>query len=228
MSFGWIFEHSHLYVVMFLSSHSCISSSDDPCRHTVCRNGAECRLDPASRHATCVCPKRCPVTGNSARLCGSDSVTYNNECEMRRTACLHQTVISVRHMGSCGEFLARIWAARWLSLRNALWRSDNTRILVDYDNQWTRLDYRLKRNRSLFFASAWRHGWQENSIPSLKFRNLLTLWSSICLHPVTSLINSGQSRWTKVQAASKLSRPCDQGMPSFDNVFFDMDGIHDN
>ena len=39
------------------------------------------------------------------KVCGSDGVTYMNECELRIASCRHQKIISVESRGACGKNL---------------------------------------------------------------------------------------------------------------------------
>ena len=34
-------------------------------------------------------------------VCGSDSKTYSNGCELRRTACVNEVNLSIKHAGTC-------------------------------------------------------------------------------------------------------------------------------
>ncbi len=37
-------------------------------------------------------------------VCGSDSVTYDNECELRRQSCLNKRPVTVSFVGECSEY----------------------------------------------------------------------------------------------------------------------------
>ena len=37
-------------------------------------------------------------------VCGSDGITYDNECKLRRESCLSNQLISVLHIGKCGIY----------------------------------------------------------------------------------------------------------------------------
>uniref|UniRef100_T1KV29 Kazal-like domain-containing protein n=1 Tax=Tetranychus urticae TaxID=32264 RepID=T1KV29_TETUR len=47
----------------------------------------------------CVCPQVCLRL--DAPICGSNGVTYDNECELRVRSCLAQTDITIAHLGPC-------------------------------------------------------------------------------------------------------------------------------
>ena len=54
-----------------------------------------------SGRAVCICPPECePVL---RLVCGNDSITYDNECELRRRACLDKNYVVVAKQGACGE-----------------------------------------------------------------------------------------------------------------------------
>ncbi|CAL1545990.1 unnamed protein product, partial [Lymnaea stagnalis] len=73
---------------------------DNPCMQIQCGPEEECSVD-RSGQAVCVCPPPCePVL---RRVCGNDSTTYDNECELRRTSCLEKVYVVVKHPGPCGE-----------------------------------------------------------------------------------------------------------------------------
>ncbi|XP_078805816.1 agrin isoform X18 [Oryzias latipes] len=73
----------------------------DGCRGMLCGFGAVCERDPADpAKADCVCKKGdCPSL--VAPVCGSDSSTYSNECEMERAQCKAQRRIKVLRRGPC-------------------------------------------------------------------------------------------------------------------------------
>uniref|UniRef100_A0A8C7Y7Y2 Agrin n=1 Tax=Oryzias sinensis TaxID=183150 RepID=A0A8C7Y7Y2_9TELE len=73
----------------------------DGCRGMLCGFGAVCERDPADpAKADCVCKKGdCPSL--VAPVCGSDSSTYSNECEMERAQCKAQRRIKVLRKGPC-------------------------------------------------------------------------------------------------------------------------------
>ena len=49
----------------------------------------------------CVCPQVCLRLDKP--ICGSNGVTYDNECELRVRSCLAQTEITIAHLGPCGD-----------------------------------------------------------------------------------------------------------------------------
>ncbi|CAB0033766.1 unnamed protein product [Trichogramma brassicae] len=70
----------------------------EPCEKTFCAWGMTCVVSDAGQ-AMCQCQKTCP----EARLpvCGEDGVTYDNQCQLRRTSCLKRKEMRVKHQGPC-------------------------------------------------------------------------------------------------------------------------------
>uniref|UniRef100_A0A3B3C987 Agrin n=1 Tax=Oryzias melastigma TaxID=30732 RepID=A0A3B3C987_ORYME len=71
------------------------------CRGMLCGFGAVCERDPADpAKANCVCKRgECPSL--VAPVCGSDSSTYTNECELEKAQCQAQRRIKVLRKGPC-------------------------------------------------------------------------------------------------------------------------------
>ncbi|XP_054715534.1 agrin-like [Uloborus diversus] len=67
----------------------------DLCINVHCKYGARCE------DGRCVCPTDCPE--NYEPVCSSDSTTYQNECEMRRAACMQTQEIGVLFYGECED-----------------------------------------------------------------------------------------------------------------------------
>ncbi|XP_041654651.1 agrin isoform X4 [Cheilinus undulatus] len=73
----------------------------DGCRGMLCGFGAVCERDPADpTKAECVC-KRVECPSLVAPVCGSDSSTYTNECELEKAQCNTQRRIKVLRKGPC-------------------------------------------------------------------------------------------------------------------------------
>ncbi|XP_069039939.1 agrin isoform X5 [Lepisosteus oculatus] len=74
----------------------------DGCRGMLCGFGAVCERDPADpSKGECVCKKTCPPV--VAPVCGSDSSTYSNECELEKAQCATQRRLKVVRKGSCAK-----------------------------------------------------------------------------------------------------------------------------
>ncbi|KAK2824623.1 hypothetical protein Q5P01_021798 [Channa striata] len=79
----------------------CLWSEDQSvCSRTFCGAGRQCvstdRGEPA-----CRCSQQCGVSEHW--VCGSNSKSYRNHCELHRDACITQTKIHVQHRGHCLE-----------------------------------------------------------------------------------------------------------------------------
>ena len=81
-------------------SLDCVPVGVNPCSDLVCGPGEHCNVDPASFTAHCSCPSICPQLLRP--VCGSDGLTYDSDCHLRRSACLERLNVTVRHHGSCG------------------------------------------------------------------------------------------------------------------------------
>uniref|UniRef100_A0A8C1I0U8 Agrin n=1 Tax=Cyprinus carpio carpio TaxID=630221 RepID=A0A8C1I0U8_CYPCA len=73
----------------------------DGCRGKLCGFGAVCERDPTDpSKGECVC-KKIVCTSVVAPVCGSDSSTYSNECELEKAQCNTQRRIKVMLKGPC-------------------------------------------------------------------------------------------------------------------------------
>uniref|UniRef100_I3LGD9 Agrin n=1 Tax=Sus scrofa TaxID=9823 RepID=I3LGD9_PIG len=100
-------------------------SAPKTCAEMPCEFGASCVEEAGSAH--CVCPTPTCLGANATKVCGSDGVTYGNECQLRTIACRQGLDISVQSLGPCQEGIASgprptsaSVAASWLDLSKAL------------------------------------------------------------------------------------------------------------
>ncbi|XP_034733623.1 agrin isoform X4 [Etheostoma cragini] len=92
---------AHKYIVADKPPHFTPAQPPDGCRGMLCGFGAVCerdQTDPAK--AECVC-KRVDCPSLVAPVCGSDSSTYSNECELEKAQCNSQRRIKVLRKGPC-------------------------------------------------------------------------------------------------------------------------------
>jgi hypothetical protein len=69
-----------------------------PCSSHVCDYGAHC-IERGGR-AECDCPV-CPAEFDP--VCGSDGISYGNECKLRLEACQHRRDIAILYKGLCSK-----------------------------------------------------------------------------------------------------------------------------
>ena len=74
---------------------------NNPCSSLPCRDDQECHVD-RNGEARCICPPPCEDVVRP--VCGVNSRTYNNECELKRQACLHKMQLAMAHEGECGKY----------------------------------------------------------------------------------------------------------------------------
>ncbi|XP_036726429.1 agrin isoform X4 [Balaenoptera musculus] len=77
------------------------SSAPETCAEMPCEFGASCVEEAGSAH--CVCPTPACPGANATKVCGSDGVTYGNECQLRTIACRQGLDISIQSLGPCQE-----------------------------------------------------------------------------------------------------------------------------
>ncbi|XP_015747432.1 PREDICTED: agrin-like, partial [Acropora digitifera] len=73
-----------------------------PCSTVTCQLYAQCVSSNGSSNGTtgvCVCPIDCE--SKPSPVCGSDGITYDNECHLRANSCERKANVSVRHTGEC-------------------------------------------------------------------------------------------------------------------------------
>ncbi|XP_074537273.1 agrin isoform X11 [Halichoeres trimaculatus] len=92
-------------VLLFLNNykppHFTPAQPLDGCRGMLCGFGAVCERDPTDpTKGECVC-KRVECPSLVAPVCGSDSSTYTNECELEKAQCHTQRRIKVLRKGPC-------------------------------------------------------------------------------------------------------------------------------
>ncbi|XP_030277760.1 agrin isoform X4 [Sparus aurata] len=91
----------HKYIIADKPPHFTPVQPPDGCRGMLCGFGAVCERDPTDpAKAECVC-KRVDCPSLVAPVCGSDSSTYSNECELEKAQCNTQRRIKVLRKGPC-------------------------------------------------------------------------------------------------------------------------------
>ncbi|XP_034447565.1 agrin isoform X9 [Hippoglossus hippoglossus] len=92
---------AHKYIIADKPPHFTPAQPPDGCRGKLCGFGAVCERDPTDQaKGECVC-KRVECPSLVAPVCGSDSSTYSNECELEKAQCNTQRRIKVLRKGPC-------------------------------------------------------------------------------------------------------------------------------
>ncbi|XP_029165671.1 agrin-like isoform X4 [Nylanderia fulva] len=80
------------------------------CENKKCEFYGECESDSIGE-AKCVCPSKCEISVKepvgAEKVCGSDGVTYDNECALKRASCMSLTLINISYVGDC-ELCTRV------------------------------------------------------------------------------------------------------------------------
>ena len=76
--------------IIVIKRGPCIS-----CQDVHCDYGARCE------NGVCVCPRKCLPYYEP--VCGSNNITYDNDCTLMTASCESTTQISVRHKGPCED-----------------------------------------------------------------------------------------------------------------------------
>lgn len=74
------------------------------CEELVCSYGASCIEENGQAH--CECPSPDCDEKNKTKVCGSDGVTYADQCQLRTIACRQDKDITVQHYGQCTETIS--------------------------------------------------------------------------------------------------------------------------
>ncbi|XP_034029246.1 agrin [Thalassophryne amazonica] len=92
---------AHKYIIADKPPHFTLAQPPNGCRGMLCGFGAVCERDLSDPgKAECVC-KRVDCPSLVAPVCGSDSSTYTNECELEKAQCNMQRRIKVLRKGPC-------------------------------------------------------------------------------------------------------------------------------
>uniref|UniRef100_A0A4W6CBM3 Agrin n=1 Tax=Lates calcarifer TaxID=8187 RepID=A0A4W6CBM3_LATCA len=93
------------------------------CEELVCSFGATCIEVDGQAH--CECPSPDCDEKNKTKVCGSDGVTYADQCQLRTIACRQDKDITVQHFGQCtGEPHPCLHASHVARMANLPWASN--------------------------------------------------------------------------------------------------------
>ncbi len=87
---------------MTILKYKCASFLTGECKTKNCHKYAKCETNDDGS-AVCECPDKSSCPLESDPVCGSDSQTYPNECELKAAACKAGKQTVPRHKGKCGE-----------------------------------------------------------------------------------------------------------------------------
>ncbi|KAJ8258866.1 hypothetical protein COCON_G00178780 [Conger conger] len=86
-----------------MNASGCDNGPDAPasCDEMECKFGATCVEVNGQAH--CECPSPDCDEANKTKVCGSDGVTYADQCQLKTIACRQDMDITVQHPGQCSE-----------------------------------------------------------------------------------------------------------------------------
>jgi hypothetical protein len=84
-------------MLLYRSGWLCVGLQG-PCQHHKCSSGAVCLVIGGA--PVCTCPT-CPE--HYKPVCGSDGVSYANECKLQAENCDKKTSITVKQQGLCSN-----------------------------------------------------------------------------------------------------------------------------
>jgi len=113
-----------IFSTYFISAQGFFLNKYD-CSAVQCRPGRECRSE-AGSEPQCVCRLQCPEHWKP--VCGSDGVSYDNHCELHRSACVSGTHISPLHSGFCRRDRERVIARQEFVEELSLWNDTEQQI----------------------------------------------------------------------------------------------------
>ncbi|KAM5266998.1 agrin isoform 8-T8 [Hipposideros larvatus] len=145
------------------------SSAPKTCAEMRCEFGASCVEEAGSAHCVCSTPT-CPGA-NATKVCGSDGVTYGNECQLRTIACRQGRNISIQSLGPCQE--AVVPGAHPTSVSVATSASNLREALLPPPSALPRAPSSTARSRPTPRPSS--QPWTTASIPRATRRPVLTM-----------------------------------------------------
>ncbi|XP_023187509.1 agrin isoform X3 [Xiphophorus maculatus] len=89
-----------------MGMNGCDHGPDAPtsCEELLCSYGAACLEENGQAH--CQCPPTDCDLRNKTKVCGSDGVTYADQCQLRTIACRQDKDVTVQHSGQCTESIS--------------------------------------------------------------------------------------------------------------------------
>lgn len=87
-----------ILLIPFLFIHSFLAS----CAKIYCPFDGSCLIDKSTHKPYCKCEPKCK-SDLFAPVCGSNNVTYSNECQLKLYSCNQKERLFVKHSGECGE-----------------------------------------------------------------------------------------------------------------------------